>query len=238
MARKKNNKNKGRKRRKQNKPRMLSLGPTYPNSLLAKHKLNFSFDLSQLYSSDQIGTTNLRSFILNGMYDTDTAVGAGSGHQPRFFDEMSVIYNTYRVIGAKARLKFINLSSEPCYVHTVVGNQQLADSEGWTNNTLGEVKGIRSRIVHAVNTGSQSVVSMNIGYSPEAVEGKPKSAIRGDPSFEALFSHNPLEPHYLSIAMSQVSSTLGANAVANVKCEIELDFTAIWNDRKIHTVGS
>ena len=239
MAPRKNKRGRKNKvKRKQNKPRMLSLGPTYPNSLIAKHTMNYQFDLQQVYNSTTLDSTCLKGFRLNSLYDPDVSVAAGSGHQPRFFDEMAVIYTTYRVIGCKVTLKFINLSNEPVYLHTVVGNQQLSDSTGWTNTTIREVKGCKSQIVHSLNTGPSSIKTMVIGYSPEKVEGKSKAVIRGDPTFEALSSQNPVEQHYLSVGMSQVASALGDNALAKCRCEIKLDFTAIWNDRKIHTQGS
>jgi hypothetical protein len=77
------------------------------------------------------------------------------------------------------------------------------------------------------------VQSVTIPYSPEKVEGKSKAVIRGDPNFESGTSSSPAEPHYLSICASQVSSTLGGGADMNMQVEISIDFTAIWNDRKI-----
>lgn len=223
-----------RKKRKSNVPRMLSLGPYMPQSIIAKHKYNRIFALAQDYNSVTIGASNLHSFRLNDLHDPDTqATGGPSVAQPRFFDEMANFYTTYRVIGAKVTLKFINLSAEPCYVHTVVGNQQLASGSGWTTKDLSELKNQRRRILHALSSGSKSVASITIPYSPERVEGKSKAVIRGDPNFEATTSQGPLEPHYLSIACSQVSTTLGGQANLNVQVECSIDFTAVWNDRKI-----
>jgi hypothetical protein len=237
MARKKQNR-KGNRKRKQAGPRMLSLGPTYPNSLIAKHKMVYSFDLTQSYAINSIGSTNLQSFNINSMYDPDTSALPSSGHQPRFYDEMAAIYNTYRVIGAKVRIRFVNLCGEPVYCYALLGNQQLSAATGWVNSTLKEVKGMRSSLVHSVNCGEKSVRTITMGYSPERIEGKSKAVIRGDPNFEALSGSNPNEIHLLSVAMSQVADGLGAASNALVRCEITIDFSAIWNDRKIHLTGS
>lgn len=47
-------------------------------------------------------------FRLNSCYDIDYT---GGGHQPRFFDEMSVLYLNHRVIGAKIKLSVIPTDS-------------------------------------------------------------------------------------------------------------------------------
>ena len=39
-------------------------------------------------------------FSCNGLYDPNIT---GTGHQPMYFDQVTPIYNQYRVIGAKAR---------------------------------------------------------------------------------------------------------------------------------------
>jgi hypothetical protein len=151
---------------------------------------------------------------------------------------MMTFYQTYRVIGARVRLKFINLSGEPAYVHTLMGNQQISANSNYKTQDLNELKGVRRRIVHSLDSGSKSVANITMNYSPEKVEGKSRAEIRGDPSFEALTSASPDEPHYLSICASQVSTTLGGQNNLNLQVEITMDFTAIWNDRKLLAASS
>ena len=227
-------KNKGKRRRNQKKngvPRSLSLGPYMPQSIIARHKYSTVFALSQSYMNATIQSdgANLHSFKLNCLSDPDSA---GTG-VPRFFDEMHSFYTTYRVIGAKVRVKFINLSGEPCYIHAYQGAQQLSAQSALLPRQLNELKGVRRRILHSLDSGPKSVQTMVINYSPERQEGKSKAVIRGDPNFEALGSGEPMEKHYLSLTASQVSSTLGGQSNLNVQCEVNIDFTAIWNDRKI-----
>lgn len=226
-----------RRKKKTSIPRSLSLGPYLPQSMIVKHKYSTIYGLSQDYTLNTIGSNNMHNFRINSMYDPDTAIQAGDG-QPRLFDEMSNFYSTYRVIGAIARVKFINLSNEPCYVYTHLGNQQFSAASNWTPAQLRELKHTKRRILHALSSGPKSVLSITTGYSPEKVEGKSKASIRGNPEFEALHGQNPLEIHYLSTCCSQVSSTLGAQENLNVQCEITIDFTAIWNDRKILDTAS
>lgn len=232
MPRRKNRKPRRRRNNKKSTvPKALSLGPYMPQSIIAKHKYTTTFALSQDYTSATIQSNgnNIHSFKLNCLSDPDSA---GTG-VPRFFDEMHTFYNTYRVIGAKARVKFINLSKEPAYIFAYKGAQQFSASSAMLPRQLNELKGIRKQILHSLDSGPNSVRTITIGYSPEKQEGKSRAVIRGDPSFEALATGEPVEKHYLSLAALQVSSALGGQENLNVQVEVAIDFTAIWNDRKI-----
>jgi len=48
------------------------------------------------------GATATYAFSCNSLYDPDTT---GGGHQPLYFDQMSLIYNKYVVIGSKIKLQ-------------------------------------------------------------------------------------------------------------------------------------
>jgi hypothetical protein len=232
----KNKKNYNRKKRFTG-PKSLSLGPYMPNSIIARHKFNYSFDLTQPYNSNIIGSSNMNNFRINSLRDPDLSVAPNSGGSFKFYDEMGQFYQTYRVIGAKAIIKIINLCSEPVYVHTLLGNTQLSASGSLNNQALAEMKGVRSAIVHGVNTGPKSIRNIVMTYSPEKVEGKKKSEIRGDNHFESVFGTDPSELHYLSCCASQVSDSLGSSVDMNVKVEVTVHATAIWNDRKILQTG-
>lgn len=226
--------NKKRNYKKRNfKPKPLSLGPYMPNSIIAKHKFNYSIDFTQLYNNNSIGTTNINNFRINSLRDPDLSVAPNSGGSFKFYEEMGQFYQTYRVIGAKAIIKVINLCNEPVYVHTTLANTQLAPSTGLTNKTLREMRGMKSTIVHGVNTGDKSVRRLVVNYSPARVEGKSKSITRGDPNLESVFGTDPAELHYLTLCASQVSDALGQQSNMAVKVEVEIHATAIWNDRKI-----
>ena len=218
----------GRKKNARRKPRLLSLGPYLPQSIIAKHKLSTVFVLSQSYQHSGIDASNRHNFRLNALSDVD--LSTNSDPLPRMFDEMSAMYNTYRVIGCRVQLKFINLSGEPVYCMIVPGNQQVTTADN--PQQIRELKGSQSRILHSLDSGPKSVVNMYYNYSPERIEGKPKSHIRGNPDFEALHSSLPVELHFLSVMIHQVSTTLGGQNNATVQCEATFNFTALWNDRK------
>ena len=229
MPRKKNYKRKRRiKRKATHKPRLLSLGPYMPQSIICKHKMSTAFLLTQSYQSTGIGANNRHNFRINALSDAD--LDTQVSQQPRMFDEMNAMYNTYRVLGCRVNVKFINISGEPVYCLIVPGSQQITTATD--PQSVRELKGAQSRICHSVDSGPKSVIHMNYNYSPEKIEGRPKRDIRGNPDFEALASTIPTELHYLSIMCHQVSSTLGGNNNATLQVEVTFNWTALWNDRK------
>lgn len=232
MARKKNFKKKFNKKRFNRKPKLLSIGPYMPPSLICKHRMSVVYALSQSSGSTTIGSDNSHSFRLNSIYDPDTSVAGAQ--QPRMMDEMKELYQTYKVLGCKVFLKFINLSQEPVYVMGLVGNQQIAAADNHTPQDIREMKHSKSKILHSLDSGAKSVQTLVFNYSPADIEGIPKKQHRYDSKFEALATNHPEALHFLSTCISQVSSGLGGmSANANVQVEATFNWTCLWNDRKI-----
>jgi len=217
--------------------RPLSLGPKMPNSIIARHKFVHSFSLTEANNSPNSfggsGSTNMNSFRLNSLFDPDVKVGPASGGSAAFHENMALFYNTYRVLGAKVYCKFINLGEEPIYIASCKGGlQQVSEGVALTLAEWKELKNSKVAVLHGMNTGPKSVRLFTDTYSPEQVEGKKKSVIRGDPNFEALSQQSPAEPHYISYGATQINSTSSVQDMA-VQCEITILYTALWNDRKI-----
>lgn len=234
----KNKKKQGYKRRGARMvARPLSLGPKMPNSIIAKHKFVHSFSLTEANTSPNsfggVGSTNMNSFRLNSLFDPDVKIGSGTGGTAAFHENMALHYNTYRVLGAKVYMKFINLGAEPIYIATCKGGaQQVSESAALTLAEWKELKYSKTAVLHGMNTGPKSVRLLTETYSPEAIEGKRKALIRADPNFESLSQQSPAEPHFYTVAATQINSTSSVQDMA-VQCEITILFTALWNDRKI-----
>lgn len=218
-------------KRKSRPAKLLSVGPYMPQSIICKHKMSCVYALSQSYVDTGIGADQMHSFRVNSLYDADTSTAGAN--QPRMMDEMKALYSTYRVLGCKVFLKFINLSQEPVYVMGLLGNQQISSSSQWSPQDIREMKGSRSKILHSLDSGDKSVQTLVFNYSPAQIEGCTKSRVRNDPKFEALGTSHPEELHYLSTCIHQVSTSLGGQENANVQVEATFHWTALWNDRKI-----
>lgn len=209
--------------------RSLSLGPRMPPSIIAKHKFNYSGTLTQAQNVTSLSGSAIASFRMNSLRDPERA---GLSSDPaNFFDDMAHFYKTYRVLGAKAYIKFINLTQEPIHIVTHIGVDQVAtganlDLIAWKN-----MANTTNSMVHGVNTGAKSVRNLSVGYSPEKVEGKKKALNRADNRLESLTSADPLQQHHLTIGATQVNTTFNQTAM-NVHYEITILYTALWNDRK------
>lgn len=211
------------------KARTLSLGPRMPPSIIAKHKFNYSGTLTQPANVTTLNGSAIASFRMNSLRDPERA---GLSSDPaNFFDDMAHFYNTYRVLGAKAYIKFINLTAEPIHIVTHIGVDQVASGANLDLIAWKNMANTTNSMVHGVNTGAKSVRNLSVGYSPEKVEGKKKSLNRADNRLESLTSADPLQQHHLTIGATQVNTSFDSVAM-NVHYEITILYTALWNDRK------
>lgn len=229
MPRRKANRRNRKKVVKFRKPKLLAIGPYFPPKMLCRHKYQQVFALSQSYTLTDLAQHNFR---LNSMFDPDTETGGTSQHQPRLFDEMNQFYDTYKVIGARAYVKFINLSPEPAYIGTKVGQYQ-ASTSNVTLNDFREQKGSKVNILHGLNSGNKSVVTHVRNYSPAKTEGITKKEFNvRHKDFAAMTTTNPTTPHYLSTMCTQVSSSLGGSENLNVQVELVIQYTTEWSGLK------
>lgn len=72
-------------------------------SQLVRHRY-----LENTQVSTNLGIANVYAFQLNSLFDPNYS---GVGHQPIGFDQMSAVFNTYTVLGARVNLKCWNRSS-------------------------------------------------------------------------------------------------------------------------------
>lgn len=215
-------------------PRTLALGPTFPNGLLAKHKYSQSNILQATYVAQDIPGTAQQSFRTASLFDPDRT---GVGHQPLFYDEMSDIYNQYRVLGAKCTIRFINLSEEPVQVFGAHLGAPLGN--GWSPHSLMERKDVRSQFLSPMSAGGKNQTTMTLTYSPGRFYKQSKENLRNDNSLVGTPDGQtvPSKMSYFELAMAQVDHATGGNANHKVKVFVEIEYLAFWNDRKllVHT---
>lgn len=235
MPRRKANPRRRRRQRKGYIPRNLSLGPTYPNGIIAKHKYTMNKTLQATYVAGDIPGTALQSFRTASLFDPDRT---GVGHQPLFYDEMSAIYNQYRVLGAKCRVRFVNMSNEPVVVFGAHLGAPLGN--GWNPSQLMERKDVKSQFLSPLNAGGRNITSMNLFYSPGKFYKQSKENLRADNSLvgNAVGDVVPSKMTYFEVAIAQVDTTLGESANHAVKIYVDIEFSAFWNDRKLQTNDS
>ena len=219
---------------------MLALGPTYPNGLLTKHKYSDSFMLEGNYLQEDIQSNAMQSFRTSSLYDPDRT---GTGHQPLFYDEMSTIYNQYRVLGAKCTIRFVNVCNEPVQVFGAHLGQPLGS--GWTPHALMERKDIRSKFLSG-RSGGKNFTTMTLFYSPSKHYAQTKNNLRNDSDLVGYGDGDkvPAKASYFEIGMAQIDNAVKGgpeydeNGNHSVKCYVTIEYSAFWNDRKLKTGGS
>ena len=214
-------------RKKRPLRRLLSLGPTYPNCLVAKHRYTEDFFLTGGYTNADIPASAKHAFRTASMYDPDKT---GTGHQPLFFDQMNEIYNKYRVLGSVIKVKFINCSAEPVQVFLRHSSGTLGS--GWDTDKLRE-RGTKHRILSSKDAGGNSC-TLTSYYSPSQFYGQSKASIRNDAELghDIEAGNVPIKMTYWEVLAAQVDTQLGGSDDHRVKVMIEINYTAMWNDRK------
>lgn len=239
MAKRKGNRR--RAKRKTSVPRTLALGPTYPNGLLAKHKYSDSMMLSGSYVQNDVQTNAMRSFRTSSLFDPDRT---GTGHQPLFYDEMTAIYNQYRVLGAKAKIRFVNCCNEPVIVFGAHLGAPLGS--GWEPDVLMERKDVKSKFLSG-RSGGKNICTMNLFYSPSKFYAQSKSNLKADNALVGTGDGAtvPQKASYFELGMAQVDSSLSGGSGFDdgssdhkVKMYIEIEYLAFWNDRILKTGSS
>lgn len=236
MPRRRNNRKRpSRKRRANNKPRMLSLGPTFPNGLIAKHKYTDQLVLSAGYTNNDIPASALQSFRAASLFDPDRT---GTGHQPLFYDEMSLVYNQYRVLGAKIRLRFVNLCEEPVII--VGGHIGAPLGTGWNPHQLMERKDMKSQILSPMSAGGKNQTTLTLTYSPSKFYKQSKENLQNDNGLVGKHDGStvPSKMTYFEFGVAQVDSAQGGSLDHKVKVYVDIDYTAFWNDRKLKLTES
>ena len=143
MARGKYNRKKNYKKKSNTRivrvPR--TLGPIFPQAMVCKHRFVHDQQLTTSYTSgDQITGDNFERFRCWNIYDP--LIGIGGTNNAMFYDDMTPHYDKYQVLGARIKVRFINLSEEPCYAGLFRDDNSI--STGWTMQQIRE-KGKRNQ---------------------------------------------------------------------------------------------
>jgi len=121
---------------------------------------------------------------INSVFDPDQS---GVGHQPRYFDQMALIYNRYRVISATFDLSVRQRATHGISVLLVPNNS----TSGFSSSTIpAELR--RSGVVR-ITSSNQPPVVFRTKFEPWAVTGVTREQYLADDRFQALTSANPSE---------------------------------------------
>jgi len=201
------------KRRKGRKTRKVSNRKLDPRSIVStsrgvigfpdvyRTRLTYTTKIAQALTA--VNSYNaIQTFRANSLFDPDYT---STGTQPLYFDELSGIYERYRVKGVWLSIQLINLGS---------GNPVamcVSDSTSPTltyNATETSMEGTSaSPLMVCSSEGSQNVRKYSKYYSVSGVMGVTPSAVQSENNFSSLISDNPASQGYLHIQTESLNST-------------------------------
>lgn len=158
-------------------------------------------------------------FRLNSIYDPNFT---GVGHQPYGFDQLSAIYNRYRVISCGYRIASMNVvSGNGVRLGAVAANEVMPIANF---DVLGELP--RAKYVNQAQT-SDIVVLKGKSYLPSLM-GRTKAQYMADDRYQAEVSTNPAEGAVLNL-YTATSAGVGVSR----ELQVLLEFTVEFFDAKI-----
>ncbi len=160
------------------KPRISFLDP----HLYIELKYAQTFSNSVAAAAGSIQTMNL-----NSLFDPDRT---GSGHQPYGFDQISALYNRYRVLNTRYKVMFASVGAVyHAVVTTVNGLLVSAISDQATFQTATETP---HAVTNIMSTQGKSWV-VNKKISLNLLNGVTQTEYLADDRFEAAVGANPTE---------------------------------------------
>lgn len=179
--------------------------PAFPRMLKTKVKYTQQATLNPGVS----GIIAVQKFRVNGLYDVDFT---GSGHQPRYFDQLMTIYDHYSVIGCKVKITATNRDDN--YAQILVAS--FTDDTTGRSNWYDYAEQAESRLIQlSAQNGSSSTKSFVMKCNvPKLIGLSPK-----DDAAKGSVGANPDEDLILQIA-AQPNQTIDSSTI-DLVCEFE-----------------
>ena len=197
-----------------------------PNSKVVKHRFVHLVTLDA-----GIAQYDRNVYRANSMYDPDqTSV---TGTQPLGFDEWSVFYKHYNVIGSKITAKFMPTSSSGTVGAGIVGII-LTDSVASLPQpiTIMEQNNSKYRIMGGANATSRATTITGF-YSPKKFFGIKDIGDNRD-LLGAPMDQNPPEEAYFSVYSAAL--TAGSDP-SPVQVIVTIEYTCMYTERKTLTAS-
>lgn len=211
--------------RKTNKNRKASLyrNPTVvPDSKIVRHRY---VDYVTLDTSS--GTSDRNIYRANSMFDPNQT---GIGSQPLGFDQWSVFYDHYTVLGSKCTAQFLSSSGSGVTGTSIVGVILTDNSLSLpTPTAIMEQNNSNWKVMTALTAQQKATVSSY--YSPKKFFGLTdigdNRALIG-----ASTNANPVEDAYFSVYTAAINGVADSALVSVI---VTIEFTVMYTERKTLT---
>lgn len=199
--------------------RLLSTGFPKTTAVKLKYVDNVNLDAG-------VATLASHIFRANSVFDPNQT---GVGHQPLGFDQWSVFYNHYVVVGAQIKARFHSFSNTTGHSGFNINGIFLSDDTTFSNNpqVLLEQGLTRARYQNP-NPSSQAVQTVTKNFSAKKFFNITNITDNVD-RLGANVSSNPLEQAYFVVYTGNVDSTVD-NTIQSVL--VEITYIVIFSEPK------
>lgn len=167
-----------------------------------------------------IGVATQQTMNLNSLFDPDRT---GVGHQPYGYDQISALYNRYRVLKTRVKVTFGTCGST-LHVLTLPINGLLPVAI--TNQVTFETAAENPRAISKICGGSGApTITMRKNIDLKNLNGVPAVEYHADDRFEAQVGASPIEVIVLVVAIYNPNGPTATQAI-----EIELIFETDMHD--------
>jgi len=159
------------------------------------------------------------SFRMNSVYDPDLT---GTGHQPLYYDQITPVYQRYRVLFSKLTVQFLPLSDDTDITTTgpfivgVTGNSNGTFSTGIA--TMCEQNNSQTKLM--ARDKSAQPTTLTLTYTPKKELGIDAM----DDTVSADVAGNPSQPFYGAIFAADVNAGGTTTVTAKVTIEFRVQF--------------
>jgi len=161
---------------------------------------------------------NDQVFRLNSVFDPDAT---GVGHQPRGFDQWSLVYNQYRVSRCDVNVLIRQRASHGINVRAIANNA-AASLAGDFN--LGE---FMAHTYLGQTSSNTPPLKRKLSFQPHKILGNTWQQYIGNDGSSALTTTNPLDECYLHIVVQQVDQV----TACDFEYEVQLLYRVTFYDR-------
>lgn len=170
--------------------------------------------------SETLGVTSTAGILqqqiwrLNSIFDPNYS---GTGHQPYGHDQLSQLYERYRVFKCKWRIRVMNRSSVDAQVTVTPSNHAISSSN---SDLIAEFpRSVTKQLEYSTGSG---LTFTGVATLP-SLNGQTSAEYKGDDRFQALFGANPTELMYLTLSMyaptsASVTASVAVTLVYYVEC--------------------
>lgn len=200
-----------------------SRGPTpFPDRM----RCVLTFSNSYLLLVNNSAAAARQQYAMNSLYDPDFT---GSGQQPEYYDQLSLLYNRYRVYGSSIKLTFININGST-QTATPVNVVLVPSAQSLASYGIEDAAGL-PRAQNRVSCVNMDYKNQTMVASHSVSEILGVKDVEGADRLQALINASPAEECLWSIVARSADNTTAAFLAISVRITYDCEFF----DRQVAT---